>query len=237
MKTSTKFLKYRNLFKAPTAPNLSYPRRWGRALTKLHNKLGKDFIDRDEIIEEKIVGLDLKLQYEDKINEAYFPLISNLSNYFECMVICTKTVDRESPGILTWTITIVGYHQDATMLLHILSCAINGTDLLRWKLQEKYRSSRIRQRRKGTTKYVSHTPAKVRASQNYYIAIETITSITYPLLAIRKFGDLHRVKMKIIGDKVQDHFRLNYRYPNAKEHKLKHAYTRNKFCNGRIIQQ
>ena len=33
MKTSTKFLKYRNLFKAPTAPTLGYPKRWIKALS------------------------------------------------------------------------------------------------------------------------------------------------------------------------------------------------------------
>jgi hypothetical protein len=236
MKTATKFLKYRNLFKAPTAPDITYTKRWIKALTTLHNKLGLDFIDRDEIIEESIISVDLKLTHNTEVNTRYFPLISQMCNYFECVAICTVTVDRESPGTLVKTIKIVGYTQDVLILHNILYCAINGLDHMRYNLQTKYRSSRIRQRRKGTTRFVKHVPAKVRASQNYYIAIDTLASASFSLLAIKSFGTLHNIKMKIIHDKVEDTFRLNYRYPNSHNHKLKHAYTKHKFIKNRIIQ-
>ena len=235
MKTSTKFLKYRNLFKVPTAPTKNYPTMWIKALVKLHNRLGKDFLDRDAILQEAIISQDLKLTYEDEVNTAYFGLIGGLCYYFECVAICTVTVDRESPGVLQKTIKIVGYSQDVLILYNILNCAINGIDGMRYNLQNKYRSSRIRQRRNGTTQYVKHIPAKTRASQNYYKAIETITSVVASILAIKRFGQLHHIKVKTVHNKIEDTFKLNYRYPNAKEHKLQHATTRQKFIKNRII--
>lgn len=237
MKTKINFLKYRNLFKFPTAPGLTYPKIWAKAITKLHNKLGADFIDRDEMLEEDIISLTLELHYSDNLNEKYFSLISNLSNYFECLALCTYTVDRNNPaGSLVKTVQLVGYTQDVKLLYHILSCAINGTDHLRIRLQNRYRSNRIRTRRGGNAKHVKHVPAKTRASNNYYKAIETITSVSVPLLAIRRFGVLHRIKKKLVAEKLQEYYILNYKYPNAIKPKIKHAYTKNKFVKGRIIQ-
>ena len=232
MKTRPEFLKYRNLFQRYTNPGLKFHIIFSKALRKMHERLGPDFIeDRDEILNEDIISVTASIHF-DKLHDDHLPVISNLAKYFECKAICFQYLNSETK--VTRTIRVVGYQQDALICTHIIEGLVNSSVDMRNNLQSEFRRLRLNKRR-TRGKDPNELPSRVKASNIFYMTLDNILVVTKEILEDRNFGVLKHIKAKLVDKAIMKMIKLDFKYPNAKEHKIEYAYT-TKFKLNRILK-
>jgi hypothetical protein len=232
LSVNKEFLKYRNLFKKPTNPTRRYPKQFRQAFLKMDSTMGSDYIDRD-YFEEEVIAKTVTLEYENNLSKEMLSVIPLVTDYFECRAICTTEVYIQHENI-AHTVNIVGFRNDVLIATHILDCLINGYALMKDNLQRKYRNGRERQRKRRSfsTNYIN---ARTRANVRYTgeIINTRITLTAGP--GYKEFGVVHKPKMNHLDKQILNWFKLNYKYPNAKEHKIEHAFVKNKWVQNRIL--
>lgn len=232
MKTKPKFLKYKNLFQRYTNPGPTFSKSFNRALRKLHDRLGDDFInERDEIINETIVANVVEV--DSIISPKHLPGIINIANYFECILVGCQYMAKDTWWVYN-TVRVIGYEQDVSICQHVIKGYISGSNQMRANIQRSYRNQRLNERhRVGKNK--DQVPSRVKASNFFYNTLDSINAVTKEILENRTFGDLHRVKRRIIEKKTMEYLKLDYKYPNAKSKRIEHAKSPGLLILNRII--
>lgn len=163
MKTHHLHKKYLGYIKTTSNPPFNYPEKLDRSLRKLDYIIGKDYHERD-LIDEKIVGIDIKPENLSDIYSKYSGLIYYLCSYLNCIAFCKYTF-FEGLSEPVRTVQVWGYYNDCKLASWYLKRLLDSLNHIREKKAHEYRKRKARLRISDPDKRL----ADVRIDTNNFI--------------------------------------------------------------------